>query len=74
MTMFLPILQHVVDEYIKVYNTHRVQQINENGCFKGGHVPSRCFKKFECLHGQIFYVHKVLKNNYFPRPSFQILV
>jgi hypothetical protein len=72
--MFLPILQHVVDEYIKVYNTHWVQQINENGCFRGGHVPSRCFKKYECLRGQIFYVHKVLKNNYFPLPSFQILV
>jgi hypothetical protein len=51
MTMFLPILQHAIDEYIKVYNTHWVQQINENGCFRGGHVPSRCFKKYECLRG-----------------------
>ncbi len=37
--------------YIRVCNTHQVRQINENGCFRGGHVPSRYFKEYECLCG-----------------------
>lgn len=48
--MFLPILQHVANEYIGVWNTHQVWQINEKNHFKEGHVLARYFR-VEHLHG-----------------------
>jgi hypothetical protein len=41
---FKPILQHVVNEYIGVWNTHRVRGINENNHFREGHVPYGYFR------------------------------
>lgn len=39
-TIYLLILQHVVDEYVAILNKHRVRRINQ-------HVPIRYFQKFE---------------------------
>ena len=49
--IFLPILQEVVDEYVGVWNTPLVRQINENGRFCPSHVPARYFHEFEKFHG-----------------------
>lgn len=51
--VFLPILQQVVDEYVGVWNTHFVRQINENGRFRHSHVPARYFREYERLHGWV---------------------
>ena len=49
--IFFPILQEVIDEYVGVWNTHLVCQINENGRFCPFHVPACYFCGFERLHG-----------------------
>lgn len=51
--LFLPILQEVVDEYVGVWSSHLVRQINENGRYRLSHVPTRYFREFERLHSEI---------------------
>jgi len=49
--VYIPILQDVVNEWIGVWNLHRVRIINENGRFRPSHVPARKFREDERLHG-----------------------
>jgi hypothetical protein len=49
--VFVPEVETAVSEYVQVWNLHLVRQINENGCFRGSHVPQRYFREFERING-----------------------
>jgi hypothetical protein len=48
-TMFLPMLQAIVNEYVGIWNHHDVHYINENGRYRESYVPTHYFQEFECL-------------------------
>jgi hypothetical protein len=52
--VFLPLLQQAVDEYVGIWNSHLVRQINENGRFCPSYVPACYFREYEKLHGWDF--------------------
>ena len=49
--IYIPILQDIVNEWIGVWNLHRVRLINEQGRYRPSHVPARYFQEYERLHG-----------------------
>ena len=44
---------------------NRVRCINENGWFRGGHVPTRYFCEYECLQGYVTTIHNIANYDYF---------
>jgi hypothetical protein len=45
--LFLPILQDVIDEYVGLWNLHKVEMINKNGWKKKNHVHAKYFEEYE---------------------------
>ena len=62
--VFLPHLQEKVDFHVATWNRHRVRRINENGRFRGSHVPTRYFRKYERLQGYVTTVHTIANYDY----------
>jgi hypothetical protein len=52
--LFLPILQDVVDEYVGLWNLHKVKMINKNRCKKTRHVHAKYFQEYEWLKEYVF--------------------
>jgi hypothetical protein len=45
--LFLPILQDVIDEYVGLWNLHKVKMINKNGHKKTSHVHAKYFQEYD---------------------------